>query len=571
MHIMKRRILYSLLITATLGLSSCESFLSENPKDQITEEQAYQNSTLLYLNTVASLYTQVGANGGGAGLQGTDRGLYDLNTFTTDEAMLPTRGGDWYDGGLWQNLFLHNWGTKNDLVKGSWDYLYKVIAQTNQSLDKLKEILENNPENISVPKYISEVRAFRAMYYYYLLDMFARVPLVTSSSVAMEDVVQSERSAVFNFVRTELEESVEDLSDAHSNLTGEYYGRITKPVAYFLLAKLALNAEVYADDNWTDGTKLDGKNIKFTVDGTEMNAWEATITYCDKIAGLGYKLEPKFESNFSLKNESSVENIFTIPMDANLYKNEFYNLIRSRHYNHGNAYGQGGWNGSSATKEALDAFGYDTSSQDPRFELTYYAGKVEGPNGTIKLDDGTDLEYVPSEITLDLSGKASEKTAGARMKKYELDASATNDGKLQSNDIVLFRYADVLLMYVEAVLGAPSEPYANDITNDVNALAVYNAVRARAGHLPVTSVSRNELLQERKFEFAFENQRWFDLQRVVGVSETIRIMEAHGQDSRLLPKQKFTKVERFQMLYPIPGREIRLLGKEILSQNEGYN
>ena len=89
--------------------------------------------------------------------------------------------------------------------------------------------------------------------------------------------------------------------------------------------------------------------------------------------------------------------------------------------------------------------------------------------------------------------------------------------------------------------------------------------------LPVTSVSRNELLQERKFEFAFENQRWFDLQRVVGVSETIRIMEAHGQDSRLLPKQKFTKVERFQMLYPIPGREIRLLGKEILSQNEGYN
>ena len=129
------------------------------------------------LNTVASLYTQVGANGGGAGLQGTDRGLYDLNTFTTDEAMLPTRGGDWYDGGLWQNLFLHNWGTKNDLVKGSWDYLYKVIAQANQSLDKLKEILENNPENISVPKYISEVRAFRAMYYYYLLDMFARVSI----------------------------------------------------------------------------------------------------------------------------------------------------------------------------------------------------------------------------------------------------------------------------------------------------------------------------------------------------------------------------------------------------------
>lgn len=533
-------------MTATLGLSSCESFLSENPKDQITEEQAYQNSTLLYLNTVASLYTQVGANGGGAGLQGTDRGLYDLNTFTTDEAMLPTRGGDWYDGGLWQNLFLHNWGAKNDLVKGSWDYLYKVIAQANQSLDKLKEILENNPENISVPKYISEVRAFRAMYYYYLLDMFARVPLVTSSSVAMEDVVQSERSAVFNFVRTELEESVEDLSDAHSNLTGEYYGRITKPVAYFLLAKLALNAEVYADDNWTDGTKLDGKNIKFTVDGTEMNAWEATIAYCDKIKNLGYKLEQKFEANFSLKNESSVENIFTIPMDANLYKNEFYNLIRSRHYNHGNAYGQGGWNGSSATKEALDAFGYGTNSQDPRFELTYYAGKVEGPNGTIKLDDGTDLEYVPSEITLDLSGKASEKTAGARMKKYELDASATNDGKLQSNDIVLFRYADVLLMKSEA-----------KVRNGGNGDAELTEVRERAGATLDVKATLETLLKERLIEFAWEGLRRQDLVRFGKFTRAYT-------DRPQLPKED----TGYTTVFPIHEDVLSLNGK--LTQNYGY-
>lgn len=138
-------------------------------------------------------------------------------------------------------------------------------------------------------------------------------------------------------------------------------------------------------------------------------------------------------------------------------------------------------------------------------------------------------------------------------------------------DAPILRYSDVLLMYTEAVLGAPSESYVNTVTNDANALATYNAVRKRAGYAAATSVSRNELLQERKFEFAFENQRWFDLQRIAGTTETIRIMEAHGKDSRLLPKQRFTKVERFQMLYPIPGREVRLLGKNILSQNEGYN
>ena len=81
---------------------------------------------------------------------------------------------------------------------------------------------------------------------------------------------------LYSHLKTELEESVADLSDAHSNLPGEYYGRITKPVAYFLLAKLALNAEIYTDDNWTDGSKPDGKTIKFTVlDGyLKMNGWE---------------------------------------------------------------------------------------------------------------------------------------------------------------------------------------------------------------------------------------------------------------------------------------------------------
>ncbi len=139
-------------------------------------------------------------------------------------------------------------------------------------------------------------------------------------------------------------------------------------------------------------------------------------------------------------------------------------------------------------------------------------------------------------------------------------------------DAPILRYADVLLMYVEAVLGAPSSNnYVNNETSDPQALAAYNAVRKRAGYAATTtSVSRNELLFERKLEFAFENKRWFDLLRIAGATETIRIMEEHGKDESLTSKQRFTKVEPFQLLYPIPGREIRLLGKDILHQNEGY-
>ena len=549
MHIMKRRILYSLLMTATLGLSSCESFLSENPKDQITEEQAYQNSTLLYLNTVASLYTQVGANGGGAGLQGTDRGLYDLNTFTTDEAMLPTRGGDWYDGGLWQNLFLHNWGTKNDLVKGSWDYLYKVIAQANQSLDKLKEILENNPENISVPKYISEVRAFRAMYYYYLLDMFARVPIVESSLTQMKDVKQSERSEVFNFVKKELEESIPLLADEKSADLGEYYGRMTKAVAYFLMAKLALNAEVYTDNDWTDQSRPDGKNIKFTVDGTEKNCWEATVAYCDKIKECGYSLNQGtngFLSNFVVNNEGSKENIFVIPMDPTLYKARNMYLVRSRHYDVGKAlgFGNGGWNGSAATIEAMKAFGYGTATPDPRLELTYYTGRVV-VNGqeVINSETGKPLEYLPMAIRLQFDkSDTSMKMAGARMYKYADDPTATEDGQCPHNDWVLFRYADVVLMRAEAL-----------IRNGQSGQADLDEVRNRVG-APHADATLSNLLKERMLELAWEGWRRQDLVRFGKFNDAITDRP---------------KTEAYLQVFPIHANTLAV--NQNLTQNPGYS
>lgn len=68
----------------------------------------------------------------------------------------------------------------------------------------------------------------------------------------------------------------------------------------------------------------------------------------------------------------------------------------------------------------------------------------------VRLDDGTVLEYLPWKVELDISNTPYEQTAGARMKKYEVDETATKDGKLMENDIVLFRYADVLLMKSEA-------------------------------------------------------------------------------------------------------------------------
>ena len=80
------------------------------------------------------------------------------------------------------------------------------------------------------------------------------------------------------------------------------------------------------------------------------------------------------------------------------------------------------------------------------FVKCYFAGVVFDLNGdTVRLDTGQVLEYLPWKVDVDISGKPFEKVAGARMKKYAIDKTATKDGKLMDNDIVLFRYADVLL------------------------------------------------------------------------------------------------------------------------------
>lgn len=157
----KRIITSSLLLITSYILTSCS--LEEKPRDQIEEELVHTTVNALFQNTIATLYNYIGGYLDGQGLQGTCRGIYDLQTFGSDEAMLPTRGADWYDGGIWQDMYRHSWRAGHELPKNAWLYLYKVINLCNHSLedlDKHKDMLGDQPLAI----YKSEVRALRASY-----------------------------------------------------------------------------------------------------------------------------------------------------------------------------------------------------------------------------------------------------------------------------------------------------------------------------------------------------------------------------------------------------------------------
>ena len=450
-------------------LTSCD--LDEHPRDQIAEEEAFSNPEALFRNTVATLYNYIGGNDDGQGLQGTCRGIYDLQTFGSDEAMIPTRGNDWYDGEIWQDMYRHSWTPGHSMLKNSWLYLYKVITLCNHSIEQIDahSHLLNTSDLLS---YKAEVRSIRAICYWYLLDLFARVPIITSSGKSINQIQQAERSQVFDFVVSELMESWPHLSSEISVHRGDFYARVTQSVAIFVLAKLMLNAEVYADDDWTDSDRPDGSKMQFDIDGQAMNAWEATIYYCDILEKVfGFRLADTYRENFAVYNENSPENIWIIPMDKDLYYNEMQYMYRSWHY----------------------------------------------------------------------------RPAGARMKKYEVDKNGTKDGQLIDNDIVLFRFADALLMRAEAKL-----------RNGEDGQDDFNAIRLRA-QVSERQISLQALLDERLLELCWEGWRRQDLIRF-GQYESLFQGDAYDE--------KVDESDHHTTVFPIPGDIITL--NPNITQNKGY-
>ena len=550
-----KRYRFLFLLLAALSMTSC---LDEHPKDQLDEDAIYGSASDIYINAVASLYNYIGGANESEGIQGTCRGIYDYNTLTTDEAMIPIRGGDWYDGGLWNAMYQHRWTADDQSLYDTWKYIYKVIVLANKSLD----IISSKSGLLSAAQqeeYRAEVRAIRAMFYYYAMDMFGRVPLVLSTDEQRYSSLfqgQTDRSSVFHFIFQELQQVLPSLPDQHSNKEGNYYGRITQPVVNFLLAKLALNAEIYMYDDWTQGyaNRPKGSDIHFSVPASdasshggdkELNAWETCIYYCDKLAEEGYVLESDDAFNFSTHNETSKENIFTIPMDKNIYTNQFHYLFRSYHYTHGGALGWGSENGTCATISTMKANHYGEADEDARCKMNFVAGVVKVDGHELLMDNGKPLEYQPFEVAQNLTNSKFIKTAGARMAKYEVDRTSYMDGKLQSNDIVLFRYADALLMKAEA-----------KVRNGENGDEELNRIRARVG-MPYRKATLDNILEERLLELVWEGWRRQDL---------IRFGKFTGAYDLRTPLQG--ESSGYTTVFPIPQKCIDLNSE--LVQNKGY-
>lgn len=435
---------------------------------------------------------------------------YNVSQVSSDETIVPTRGGDWGDGGVWRELHQHNWTPTNGHIVGLWNDANKGLAQTNQFVFDLEAADDAIFSTYSKATLLAEAKVLRAYYYFQLMDFFGGVPILTSASIDPANLPsRASREEVFNFIETEITSSLGSLKDSHGS---DQYGRITKGAANGLLARLYLNAETF----------------------TGTARWADAEAACDAVINSGmYSLEADYHDNFDADNSMSDEHVFVIPNVAEGGMGLSINM-RTLHYNQ---LPSSPWNGFCTLADFYNTF--DTAN-DARSEIFLVGQQYDFNTG----DSLFDRQNNPLSFTATLPGiTGATESNGIRVLKWGVDPNM--NGGDAGNDLAVVRYADVLLMKAEAMLRQGDEP---------GALAIVNDVRTRAGATARTSLSLDDMLEERGFELAWEAVRRLDLIRFGKFTDAWDLKEITGQD--------------YVKLMPIPFSALG--ANPNLTQNDGY-
>ncbi|MCY3595348.1 MAG: RagB/SusD family nutrient uptake outer membrane protein [Bacteroidetes bacterium] len=533
--------------------------LGETVDSQVQPSDFFQNDQQ-FISAMGDAYSNLGSVGG-SGSPG------QLNEVTTDELIVPTRGQDWSDGGFWVRLHTHAWLPNEGTFEGFWNGYFGGVNNANRLIFQFESALDEGTANADlVVPFVSELKALRAFYYFWLLDAFGNVPIVTSFIDAEEQPSQPSsnfaegRRMVFEFVERELLDNLPNLS---SDARGTY-GRMNAYVAQMTLAKLYMNAEVY----------------------TGVPRWNDALTHLNGIINSGvYSLAVDYHSNFAVQNDGSPENIFVVPYDK-VFRGGLNIHQMTLHYGSQNTYNfqNQPWNGWSATQKIYESvinpdqnpgpqgevWGVMPTSDDAGVERVmgtmddrlgnFLVGPQYTAGGDRVLDSGVfsdfdkngePLSFVPmiTEFDDDEFRGLTCRQCGARIGKYEFENGIGSSG---SNDFVIFRYADVLLLKAEALWRQNSA--------SAEALALVNQVRMRSGVDPFDNLTADRLLAERGRELFFEQTRRQD---------QIRFAGAEGGETRYNDPWRYKGLsDAFRNVAPIP--ENQLQANPNLVQNPGY-
>lgn len=480
-------------------------------------------------------------------------GLWRAQEITADQIVIPKRPWGWFDDGVYQRLHKHTWTTDDEVVRNTWTRTYQGITNCNRIIYQIESGLIPVTEGKEAT--LAELRVVRASYYAILCDFFGNVPIVTKFDLPQGFLPeQNTRKEVYDFVVKEITESIPSLSADNNTAT---YGKFNKWAAYTLLAKMYLNAGVYA--------------------GTEK--WAECITACDAVinSGAGFMLEPNQKNVFITENQNSKEIIFGIAMDEdytdnwNAFDLHMQTLQQENQatYNLQNT----PWGGMCAIPQFISTF----DQSDLRYQNNWIKGQQYTSSGQPLTVAQGDFTGKPLIFVNELPGlEKGESVHGLRLSKFEIKMGSTNR---LSNDYPLLRYSEVLMMKAESLLRTgqsdaaalivtslrqrnfPSDPSKATVTGaqlmqgSSYAYGLKDAFNNQFSNEGGADIRYGRFLDELGWEFDQEGHRRTDLIRF-GVFDK----------KSWLSHTATNNVNR--NIFPIPRTEIEKNNK--LKQNTGY-
>ncbi len=526
----KYRLLVPFLITVFL-MSSCSLDITETDSLKTKGASAVFNGVESPAGSLTNIYNGI------SGQTEDQSNLYSLTEVSTDELLVPTRGTDWGDNGIWRTVHVHTFGPTHAQVTGVWNDKNAAVLRCTEVIDPLSK---------ATTAQIAEAKFARAYNMWIVMDFWGQVPFRNPKDGP--DVTPSvlTRKAAYDLVVKDLTEAIADLPA--SSPTAGNKQRPVKATARFLLAKVKLNNIIYSG----------------AYGSTDLND---VVSLVDAIEAEGYALVSNYFDIFVGPTFTNTDVIWNVQAGTG---NRMWNGL---HYNQGRftevggtgTNSGGGWNGFSTLTEFYQKFdgpagtnalgsgqeerrGFtqtlaSTNASNEGFGFGFQFGQMYGwkDGAAVALKDRTGKPLVFTQAFAESGLIGNNETTGARLLKYSPANGAFRGG------VVMARFADAHLMRAEAILRGATAA-------GKTALGEVNKLRAlRTTTSALTSLDLPKMLDERGRELYTEGWRRNDMIRF-GVFKAAKQFKPAG--------------DGHTDIFPIPASA--LLSNPGLKQNPGY-
>lgn len=483
------------LLLVMILFTSCEKDLEPEVFDKLAPSTFFKNEADAKA-ALTNLYTGMFGGAWGGGYGAAQASWVVQSSQTTDELIC-----SWGDSGRWAKLNMLNF---DDQFNSITDHYTRLIPRVTNATILLQNI-DAVPMDATLKKrYLAEVRALRAHMSYILYTLYGPVSIVVDPAYALDPNSLPEARPTSEWMIKQIEKDYKDaIIDLPATYPASDYGRFTKGAAMMGLLKLYMK-----EKKWTEAIAV----------GRDLQALEAQGIYI---------LVPEYEDIFKIQNEQNKEMILAISCARGTNNfNMWLAHVMPGDYVDPSGQAIEAWGGYKMPWKTYDRF----NPADKR--LKQLLAKYPTDGGAI----------------IDARAEGME---GAIPQKYGIDPDATGEG--HGTDIVVWRYADVLLSLAEAI---------NEVSGPTpEAFSLVNRVRTRAG-LPnldsnlTKDLFRNKIMDERLFELWCEGSRRDDLIRWGKY-----IQRAIDDGSSFATENK--------ILYPLPRKPIDESNGKIV-QNPGY-